>query len=203
MPATGRSKQEVVSEFRTSEILAAARKVFASKGFRDATMDEIAELSGISKATVYLYFPSKQEVYLAALMRGVEEVNRLTRGSVEASAGALAKIAAFIRTRIEYGEQHREFIQIYHSELGNIMHSAALSCRFKELYLEQVGVLQQILAAGMQSGEVRATSAPTLATAIYELTKGVMVARVMGKLPTTLEEDVEALCEFIARGIER
>ena len=41
MPVLGRTKQEVLSEFRSSEILEAARRVFAKKGFSQATVEEL------------------------------------------------------------------------------------------------------------------------------------------------------------------
>jgi AcrR family transcriptional regulator len=51
-----KTKQEMVAEFRVTEILDAARKVFAQKGFAETTVDQIAEEAGVAKGTVYLYF---------------------------------------------------------------------------------------------------------------------------------------------------
>jgi AcrR family transcriptional regulator len=73
------TKQEVVSEFRCNEILDAARKIFAKKGFADATMDEIAATCGLAKGTLYLYFKSKRDVYLRTLQHGaIELLDRVT-----------------------------------------------------------------------------------------------------------------------------
>jgi AcrR family transcriptional regulator len=63
-----KTRHEVVCEFRCAEILEAARRVFGRKGY-GATVDEIAAAAGLAKGTVYLYFPSKREIYLAALRR--------------------------------------------------------------------------------------------------------------------------------------
>ena len=65
MSALKKTKQDVVSEFRSAEIVGVARKVFARKGFHDATVDEIAETAGLAKGTVYVYFRSKRSLYLA------------------------------------------------------------------------------------------------------------------------------------------
>ncbi len=48
-----------VSEKRTTQIIEAATRVFAAKGFDGATMADIADAAGINKATIYLYFESK------------------------------------------------------------------------------------------------------------------------------------------------
>jgi AcrR family transcriptional regulator len=52
---------------RPAQILDAALDVFASKGFQAATMQEVAEAAGITKGTIYLYFPGKTELFLATV----------------------------------------------------------------------------------------------------------------------------------------
>jgi AcrR family transcriptional regulator len=58
-----------VSEERKSQILNAAEEVLTRKGIADARMDDIAEETGLSKGTIYLYFKSKDELILAILDR--------------------------------------------------------------------------------------------------------------------------------------
>jgi AcrR family transcriptional regulator len=62
-------------EVRTAEIELAARKVFLSRGFQAATIQEIADEAGIAKGTVYLYYKSKDDLYAALLMPNVEYLN--------------------------------------------------------------------------------------------------------------------------------
>src|SRR3954463_8548365 len=110
-----RTKQQVVAEFRSSEILGAARKVFSTRGYRDVTVDEIASAAGLSKATVYQYFASKQEIYLAALTAGVQELAQLSHRTLETTEGGIrAKVEAFLRTRLHFLEENREFFAVYH-----------------------------------------------------------------------------------------
>jgi len=59
---------KVVPEYKeqaTKKILEAARSVFAEKGYHDARMEDIAELVGVSKRTLYLYFTNKEELFAA------------------------------------------------------------------------------------------------------------------------------------------
>ena len=74
MSTITRTKKDVVTEFRTVGILEAARKVFAMKGFNEATVDDIADAAGVAKGTVYLYYRSKRDVYLAALKFGIQQM---------------------------------------------------------------------------------------------------------------------------------
>ena len=59
---------KVVPEYKEearSRILDAANKVFAEKGYHEATMDDIAKRLGVSKGAIYLYFPSKEDLFEA------------------------------------------------------------------------------------------------------------------------------------------
>ena len=59
---------KVVPEYKEeakSRILEAANKVFAEKGYHEATMDDIAKRLGVSKGAIYLYFASKEDLFEA------------------------------------------------------------------------------------------------------------------------------------------
>jgi len=56
---------------RPGDIVAAALTVFAEKGFAGAKMDEIAARAGLSKGAVYLYFPTKEDVFRAVVEQAV------------------------------------------------------------------------------------------------------------------------------------
>src|SRR6202041_173410 len=99
--STKRTKQEIVSEFRCDEILDAARKIFAKKGFADATMDEIAAASGLAKGTLYLYFKSKRAVYLRTLQHATDELLVRVTANMPGVTGVRDKVRANIATRLE------------------------------------------------------------------------------------------------------
>jgi len=63
-------RKEREKQQRRADILEAAKKIFFAKGLVAATMDEIAELAELSKGTLYLYFQSKEELYLSLLNEG-------------------------------------------------------------------------------------------------------------------------------------
>src|SRR6476619_8440601 len=79
MSTTLRTKKDVVTEFRTAGLLEAARRVFAKKGFSNATVDDIAAAAGVAKGTVYLYYESKRDIYFAALKFGIAEMYAVLR----------------------------------------------------------------------------------------------------------------------------
>ena len=201
MGLAGKSKHEVVSEFRCGEILAAARKVFAVSGFNEATMDDIASAAGIAKGTVYLYFSSKKDIYLAALKQGLTELMDHSRANMHSANGIQARLRAFVRTRVEYAEANRDFIKIYHSEFGNITKAATADKEFQELYLQQAKELEVVLQSAMDSGEIRHIRSDFAAFIIYDMVRGVMTQRLLEWSTAPIEEDIELLNDLIWKGI--
>lgn len=66
-PARTTARQEPESAKRR-DILEGARRVFFDKGFDGASMDEVAKTAGVSKATIYVYFGSKEELFEALVL---------------------------------------------------------------------------------------------------------------------------------------
>lgn len=198
-----RTKHDVVTEFRCSEIVRAARKVFSKKDFREATVDEIAAGAGLAKGTVYQYFPSKQEIYLAALRQGVRELIERTSARTDQAVGLEAKLEAFIRTRLEYLEENRDFFNAYHSWFGSITHPASLSEELRELYRGQLDYLGALLREAKERGETDISAVETAASTIYEASRGLMLRRVLGWSAATVDEDIQALTSILWKGLAR
>ena len=68
-PQKGKGAKRLTKEQREAQILDAATKVFASKGFRAATTREIATVAGVSEGTIYNYFDSKYDLLIAMSQR--------------------------------------------------------------------------------------------------------------------------------------
>src|SRR5919108_401480 len=116
MPRPRRS--DVITAFRTSALLDAARRVFGRSGFEAATIDEIAREAGVAKGTVYLYYRSKRSIYWAAVQEGIAELDALTRERVRHATTLHDAIRDFILTKVEYFDDRRDFFRIYLQELS-------------------------------------------------------------------------------------
>jgi AcrR family transcriptional regulator len=65
-------------EARPAELLEAALEVFCEKGFAAARMDDVAARAGVAKGTLYLYFPSKEDIFKALVKLGASaKIERL------------------------------------------------------------------------------------------------------------------------------
>lgn len=204
MVLRGKTKQEALSEFRSAEILQAAQKVFAQKGFSQTTVEEIAQAAGVAKGTLYLYFPSKREIYLGALRQGIGVLQERTRQKVEAARTAPEKLLAFISSRVKYFEENRDFFKIYHSEFANLVTgSPRLDPNFKDLYGKPVALLESVLQEGIRKREIRAVPAGLTAFAIYQMTREMIVRRVLGWSETSAAEETEFIFDLVWQGIRK
>lgn len=61
------SKKKQTTTQRCEQILKAAMEVFSRKGYAAATIPEIAKMAGVSVGTIYLYYPSKRELFIAVI----------------------------------------------------------------------------------------------------------------------------------------
>jgi AcrR family transcriptional regulator len=197
-----RTKQDVVSEFRCAEILEAARRTFAGKGFNAATMDEIAETAGVAKGTLYLYFASKRAIYLKALEHGLSQLLELTTAKMQAAEGIRAKIGAFVATRVRYAEDHRDFYRIY-AESCNVAEPASINNDFQKLYTQQVNTVAHALREAVNRGEIRPLPVEAAAYTVYDATRSLIIRRLLDRSKANIEEDIKFLCEFIWTGIRK
>ncbi len=106
-------RKEREKEQRREEILAAARDVFFRKGLIPSTMDEIAEKAELSKATLYLYYKSKEELYAALALRGVEILEKELRSVAERHLPPIATLLCFLTTLDEFFEKERDYFRLF------------------------------------------------------------------------------------------
>ena len=202
MALTVRTKKEVVTEFRCTEILRAARVVFAKKGYHATTVDEIAEVADVSKGTIYLYFPSKLEVFVATVRQGMVELQELTAKRMNTVGTAADKIRAFIRTRLEYGDQNRDFFRIYYTEFSNmLLQPSPLRQEFQDIYHQQAYLLEGVILDGIKNGEIRDVNALRAAYLVYEATRSAIAHRIQGWDDCPVEQSEKTLFDLVWRGV--
>jgi AcrR family transcriptional regulator len=107
-------RKEREKEHRKEEIIDAAQKVFFEKGLSEATMDEIAEAAELSKGTLYLYYKSKEDLYLAVMMRGMEKLYKRLEPIVPSDDSTIQKLVKFIDTYKDFFRSHRNFFRMFH-----------------------------------------------------------------------------------------
>jgi len=84
---------------KLESILDTAKKMFARYGLRKTSMDEIAHMARVAKATIYNYFGSKDKVYMEVLRQEASEIVEKISSSVAKESLPTDKLVAFARAK--------------------------------------------------------------------------------------------------------
>jgi AcrR family transcriptional regulator len=141
---------------RPGEILEAALAVFAEKGFAAARMEDIAVKAGVTKGTIYLYFPSKEEVFKSLAREHVGQSLILATEQAEKYEGSAFEFLKFFYARFfEFVLQSDVAVlpKIIIGESGNFPELA----RFwrEEVIEKAIDMLSGIIAKAIARGEIR------------------------------------------------
>ncbi len=171
MGITERKERE--KEHRREEIIDAAEKIFMEKGLPAATMDEIAELAELSKGTLYLYYKSKEDLYLAVVMRGSEIMYRMFVEATTPDKPVLERIKGMGDAYLEFFKQHRKYFRMYQFLESSQFHKQVSSemlgtCKVKDERVWGLGIslMQQAIDEGLFESKVDPAEAVVMLWAI-------------------------------------
>ena len=112
------------------------------------------------------------------------------------------KMQAFIASKINYAEAQKDFFRVYFSEFGNALtHPAEMQREFKQLYLGQARMLSQVIADGVRRKELRPLAPESAALAIADLTRGMIVQRMVGWSKASVDDDIQFVFDLIWKGL--
>jgi AcrR family transcriptional regulator len=197
MPRTAvDGKQKVVAEFRRSEILAAATKVFATKGFVATRMEDIAKAARLAKGTLYLYFQSKDAIYQATVQQAVTKMAALIEERVRKESDLAGKLAAFISVRIAFWNEQQQLYRIILSINRQEQHRKRSIAWQKEAVL----YLQSMFADAAKAGEIPDQDFLAAAWTTIDAIRGVNERRADSEVRSA-EDDTKFLTAFLLRAL--
>ena len=154
-------------EDRPGELLEAALETFRAKGFAATRMEDIAARAGVSKGTIYLYYPSKLAIFEAlvreTLLPNLSRVEAAVAASPLGAAGTLRMIAGAV-AEIAANSRMVGVPKIILSEAGNFPDLA----RFyrTEVIGRGLGMVAGVIARGVAAGEFRQVD-PEIAARLF------------------------------------
>jgi AcrR family transcriptional regulator len=170
--------RQTLIEARRNQILDAASKVFAQRGFHGATTKHIAREAGVAEGTIYNYFDSKDELLIAILMRlsDVGKINAELREAPDQDARAF--LLAIARHRMALIEEQYQTLQ---AVLPEIMVNPDLRDRFYRRFAEPLAaLLERYVEARIESGDLRPVDAPLAVRSVQGMFIGLMLLRILG-----------------------
>lgn len=155
-------RKEKEKEIRRNDIIEAAERVFFSKGYSVATMDDVAREAEFSKRTVYVYFNSKEQLYFEIMVRGYQHLIAMMKTELQKTEGlhALDRIKQIGRTLHAFSNLYPDhFTAIMEYENSELDFDKGIPDESREAcYALGEKVLQyliNVLSEGIEEGVIR------------------------------------------------
>ena len=180
---------------RRRQILAAAVKVFAEKGFHQARVGDIAEEAGIAYGLVYHYFDSKEElletIFRTTWTEMLARVEEVESAGVPAAEAVRQVTALLLRT----WRRDPDLVRVLVREVTRNQH---VQQEIEEI-TSAMESLERIVRRGQESGEFRSELDPRLAAVVfYGALEEVLSGWVLGQLPDRDEDISRAEANVVA-----
>jgi AcrR family transcriptional regulator len=198
-----RARTDEAKEDRRGAILSAALDEFFERGFAAAKMDDIARRTGVSKGTVYLYYPSKDAVFEAL----IEAVVVPTVARIEAAAGAAPSALLGIRALAMLAPtllRTSSLPRLMKVMIGDARTFPDVVRRYRTEVIERIlGMIAAMLARAMESGEIRRSDPALTARLVVAPVVLSGVWEIVFNLDGEASVDLEALFALHADTLER
>lgn len=194
--------RDLVISVRREQILAAATRVFAERGFSRATTREVARAASVSEGTIYNYFEDK-EALLIAILDQLNETERRAEDFEEGMAtGFRDFMQEYLGRRMSLMWQNREVFRVILSEM-------LVNAKLRETYLDQVvkptmRIGEENFRSRAERGEVRVTDAPLTVRILAGTVLGILVLGLLGdeELQSRWEDVPDVLAELLIHGFD-
>ena len=160
---------------RRQELMAAAASLFAERGYDATRVSDIVAAVGVSQATFFWYFPTKEHVLVAMMEEMVEELLRVAAEMRRMGLSARERILALVAKTFDLFVPRLELVELFHRRLPA-----------EDLYRVQSGILSRLLdalagiiAEGVAKGEIEAPSPDITALLIVQMIHGASEATIL------------------------
>ena len=136
---------------KEEEILEAARNRFAHYGFSKVTMEEIASDVEMGKASLYYYFPTKEDLFRSVIAQEINELQKNIESILQKTDSAAHKLQSYVEQRMIF---FQKLINLGTLSVHSYFDSKSM---FKKIFLDfaevEIGLIKKIIEEGKQSNE--------------------------------------------------
>lgn len=195
-----------VVEDRSEQIIDAALRVFARKGFTKATNKDIAREAGITPGLIYYYFESKEALF-RALVESRSPLRLLSALPEQVVDMPVEPFMRFLLGRILAFVEGEQFVGLIRIMLPEIIHSddSYLSQTMTGIFGRVIEIVSVYFAAKVRSGELRSLDAALTAQALVGCVMGFVLRRQVLHdqlaLALTHEQIIDTIVETMVQGM--
>ena len=195
----GRPRDEALQARRQVEILDAAAALFARNGYPNTDVQQVADALRVGKGTVYRYFPSKEELFLAAVDRGVRQMESRIIADVTGIADPIAILEEAVRSYLRFFDENPQLLELF------VQERAEFRTRKKLAYFAQreagCGPWYDFLRGLIAQGRVRPQPVEALGEVIGDLLFGTVFANTLAGRRLDPNQQAREIVDILFHGI--
>jgi AcrR family transcriptional regulator len=194
----GRPRDDTLAERRREEILDSAATLFAQWGYQQTEMQRVADALNIGKGTIYRYFTSKQELFLAAVDRGMRRLRAQVDASSEGVCDPLERLKRAVATYLGFFREHSEYTEL-------LVQERAVFRDRKSTYFEHrdadAGPWPDLFRGLIEAGRVRDVPVERIIAVLSDLVYGTMFSTYFAGSSKSHEEQARDILDIVFLGI--
>jgi len=194
-----RGRPKLDPSLRRREILENAIELFAQSGYTGTDVQAVALSLGIAKGTVYLYFSSKRELFLAAVEYAIKRLAERIDEEVRQVSGPVEKMKALVAAHFRFFDEDEPLAEVIVREGGEFRAHAENT--YYSIYAQNAGRLEDIVRNGVKLGVFRRTSPKETGQILANLLSGTIYTHLYGHETGKVADTIEATTEFLLHGI--
>jgi AcrR family transcriptional regulator len=200
-PATrrGRRKDPTLAVRRCEEILDAAARTFARRGYPDTDVQHVADALGLAKGTIYRYFPSKEKLFLAAVDRGMRRLREYVQNAYAGIEDPLDQLTVAIRAYLEFFKRHPDQAELLIIERAEFRDRKTPT--YQEHHQANCQQWRAVYAGLIRKGRVRGVPVSRIIDVISDLVYGTMFTNHFSGQHKPLAAQARDVIDIVFHGI--
>lgn len=199
------NKRKIGQRDHLTQVLRAAEKLFAKRGFYPTTIDDIAKEAKLAKGTIYLYFDSKEDLFFSAIERKLDALLSKIEKGVKEPGSAWQRINTTIGIHLKFLEENRDFFKIMQSFSEQLKEKLEkeLKRRVVEKQSQYIKILSRLIQEAIDKREIKPLDARKLAIILMGIVHSLTVYWISQKERGSLFQDASLIREVFSQGVER
>jgi TetR/AcrR family transcriptional regulator len=196
------SRKERERQQHRQEILSAALRLFAEKGFHSVSMQEVAAAAEFATGTLYNFFPSKEELFFELLLAAGEESLAIILPALDGPGDERERLSLFIRLHARIIREQAAALRLYLLESrGRCLPGPRVEAKKKEIDERVVGPLSNVIAAGVHKGHFNAIDSVIAAKCLCAALESLILAAAEDPQAADLDADLKKVEAVFFNGL--
>jgi len=174
LPVSRRERRKILTR---ADLLLAGRKLFSDKGLYESRIEDLTNSAGIAKGTLYQYFDGRDDLILAVVADGYQELRRHVEARLRGARSLEDAVRRQVEAHLTFFEQNRDLMGIFHQVRGLLKFDQERWRGLRLVLENHVEAMAQELACAPAGRRLRAPQRRTLALLLYGGVSGYVSVR--------------------------